>query len=37
MDAYDVSTLVNKPENDSAECIQPDSGGEIFTPQLRLL
>ena len=37
MDAYDVSTLVNKPENDSAECIQPDSGEEIFTPQLPLL
>ena len=37
MTAHDVSTLVNKPENDSAECIQPDSGGEIFTPQLRLL
>jgi len=37
MDAHDVSTLVNKPENDSSECIQPDSGGEIFTPQLPLL
>ena len=37
MDAYDVSTLVNKPENDSAECIQPDSGHDIFTPQLSLL
>jgi putative SOS response-associated peptidase YedK len=37
MDAHDVSTLVNKPENDSAECIQPDSGGEIFTAQLPLL
>jgi hypothetical protein len=29
MDAHDVSTLVNKPENDSAECIQPDSGVAI--------
>ena len=37
MDAYDVSTLVNKPENDSAECIQPFSGNKIFTPQLSLL
>jgi putative SOS response-associated peptidase YedK len=37
MDAHDVSTLVNKPENDTAECIRPFSGDEIFTPQLSLL
>ena len=37
MDAYDVSTLVNKPENDRAECIQPVSGSETLTPQLSLL
>jgi hypothetical protein len=33
-DAYDVSTLVNKPENDTAECIQPVLGSETLTPQL---
>ena len=37
MDAHDVSTLVNKPENDTAECIQPVSGSETSTPQLSLL
>ena len=37
MDAYDVSTLVNRPENDTAGCIQQVSGGEIFIPQLPLL
>jgi putative SOS response-associated peptidase YedK len=37
MDAHDVSTLVNKPENDTAECIQPLSGEETPAPQLSLL
>jgi putative SOS response-associated peptidase YedK len=37
MNAYDVSTLVNKPENDTAECIQPVLGSETLTPQLSLL
>jgi hypothetical protein len=37
MDAHDVSILVNKPENDTAECIQPLSGKETPTPQLSLL
>jgi putative SOS response-associated peptidase YedK len=36
-DAHDVSTLVNKPENDSSECIRPDSGEEILTSQMSLL
>jgi putative SOS response-associated peptidase YedK len=33
MEAHEVSTLVNSPENDTAECIQPVSPG----PQLTLL
>jgi putative SOS response-associated peptidase YedK len=37
MDAYDVSPIVNKPENDTAECIQPLSGSETPAPQLSLL
>ena len=37
MDAHDVSTFVNKPENDSADCIRPDSGAEVLSPQLSLL
>jgi len=37
MDAHDVSTLVNKPENDTAECIQPLLGEETPAPQLSLL
>jgi putative SOS response-associated peptidase YedK len=37
MDAYDVSTFVDKPENDSADCIRPDSGAEVLPPQLSLL
>ena len=37
MDAHDVSTRVNKPENDTAECIQPLSGEETPVPQLSLL
>jgi SOS response associated peptidase (SRAP) len=32
MDAYDVSTFVNKPENDTAGCIQQVSGSD--TPAL---
>jgi putative SOS response-associated peptidase YedK len=30
MKAHDVSTLVNSPENDTAECIQPISAHQIF-------
>ena len=37
MSAHDVSILVNKPENDTAECIQPDSSEGILTPQMSLL
>jgi putative SOS response-associated peptidase YedK len=37
MDAHDVSTLVNKPDNDTADCIQPLSGEETPAPQLSLL
>jgi putative SOS response-associated peptidase YedK len=37
MDAHDVSTLVNKPENDTPECIQPFSDGESPTAQLSFL
>ena len=37
MTAHDVSILVNKPENDTAECIQPVLGSETLTPQLSLL
>ena len=37
MTAHDVSILVNKPENDTAECIQPLSGEETPAPQLSLL
>jgi putative SOS response-associated peptidase YedK len=37
MDAHEVSTFVNKPENDTAECIQPVSGSETPAPQLSLL
>jgi hypothetical protein len=29
--------LVNRPENDTAECIQPVLGSETLTPQLSLL
>ena len=36
MDAYDVSTFVNKPENDTAECIQAFSDSETPAPQLSL-
>jgi putative SOS response-associated peptidase YedK len=29
MDAHEVSTLVNSPENDTAECIKPESYGRM--------
>jgi putative SOS response-associated peptidase YedK len=35
--AHEVSTLVNSPENDSAECIQPASPGQPIKSQLPLL
>jgi len=37
MEAYEVSTLVNSPENDTAECIQPVSPDQVIKPQLALL
>ena len=37
MEAQEVSRLVNSPENDTAECIQPVSTDQIIKPQLRLL
>jgi putative SOS response-associated peptidase YedK len=37
MEAHEVSTLVNSPENDSAECIQPASPGQPIKSQLPLL
>lgn len=37
MEAYEVSTLVNSPENDSAERIQPVSPNQPTKPQLSLL
>jgi putative SOS response-associated peptidase YedK len=37
MQAHEVSTLVNSPENDTAECIQPVSPGQRSRPQLPLL
>ena len=37
MEAHEVSTLVNSPENDTAECIQPVSYGRPIKPQLPLL
>jgi putative SOS response-associated peptidase YedK len=37
MEAHDVSTLVNSPENNSAECIQPVSPGQPVKSQLPLL
>jgi putative SOS response-associated peptidase YedK len=37
MEAHDVSTLVNSPENDTAECIQAVSPGQRSRPQLPLL
>lgn len=37
MEAHEVSTLVNSPENDSAECLQPLSPGQPSRAQLPLL
>ena len=37
MEAHDVSMLVNSPENDTAECIQPVSPDQVIRPQLALL
>jgi putative SOS response-associated peptidase YedK len=37
MEAYEVSTLVNSPENDTAEWIRPVSSGQLSKPQLPLL
>jgi putative SOS response-associated peptidase YedK len=37
MQAHEVSTLVNSPENDTAECIQPVSPIQPVKPQLPLL
>jgi putative SOS response-associated peptidase YedK len=36
MQAHDVSTLVNSPENDTAECIQPVSPTQAAKRQLPL-
>ncbi len=37
MEAHEVSTLVNSPENDTAECIQPVTPSQTTKPQLPLL
>jgi putative SOS response-associated peptidase YedK len=37
MEAHEVSTLVNAPENDSPACIQPVSPGQRNRSQLPLL
>jgi putative SOS response-associated peptidase YedK len=37
MEAHEVSTLVNSPDNDRAECIQPVSPSQRSRPQLPLL
>ena len=37
MEANEVSTLVNSPENDTTECIQPVSPSQRSRPQLPLL
>jgi putative SOS response-associated peptidase YedK len=37
MEAYEVSTFVNSPENDTAECMQPISPGQRLKEQLPLL
>jgi putative SOS response-associated peptidase YedK len=37
MAAHEVSTLVNSPENDTAECLQPVSPGQPIKRQLPLL
>ena len=37
MEAHEVSTLVNSPENDTAACIQTVSASQFNKPQLPLL
>jgi putative SOS response-associated peptidase YedK len=37
MEAHEVSTLVNSPENDSPACIQPVSSRQPVKSQLPLL
>jgi putative SOS response-associated peptidase YedK len=37
MEAHEVSTLVNSPENDTAACIQAVSPSQPIKPQLPLL
>jgi putative SOS response-associated peptidase YedK len=37
MEAHEVSTLVNSPENDTAECSQAVSHSQPIKPQLPLL
>jgi putative SOS response-associated peptidase YedK len=37
MEAHEVSTLVNSPENDTAACIQPVTPSQTTKPQLPLL
>jgi putative SOS response-associated peptidase YedK len=37
METHEVSSLVNSPENDSAECIQAVSPNQAIKPQLLLL
>ena len=37
MEAHEVSTLVNSPENDTADCVRPVSPGQLNRPQLPLL
>jgi putative SOS response-associated peptidase YedK len=37
MEAHDVSTLVNSPENDTAECTQSIASSQFRKPQLPLL
>ena len=37
MEAHEVSTLVNSPDNDSVECIQPVSPSQAIKSQLPLL
>jgi putative SOS response-associated peptidase YedK len=37
MEAHEVSTVINSPENDTAACIQPISRGESIKRQLSLL
>jgi hypothetical protein len=37
MDAYDVSTFVDKPENDTGGMYPTASGSETLTPQLSFL